>query len=89
MFLQCNERFKNGKDHRHWNIVENKRPSSGCIVQRQVLYLGEISDNQQDTWRKTIEVFDEQEQPKQMLLYSEDTPSHNKVENTIVKSRNN
>ncbi|MCP4268033.1 MAG: hypothetical protein GY777_21095 [Candidatus Brocadiaceae bacterium] len=86
MFLRCNERFKNGKDHRYWNIVENKRTSSGRIVQRQVLYLGEISDNQQDTWRKAIEVFEDgQEQPKQMLLFPEDTPSPscNEVQNAI------
>ena len=84
MFLRYNERFKNGKDHRYWNIVENKRTSSGRIIQRQVLYLGEISDNQQDTWRKAIEVFEDgQEQPKQMLLFPEDTPSHNKVHNVI------
>ena len=86
MFLRCNERFKNGKDHRYWNIVENKRTSSGRIVQRQVLYLGEISNNQQDTWRKAIEVFEDgQEQPKQMLFYPEDTPSpsHNEVHDVV------
>ncbi len=84
MFLRCNERYKNGKDHRYWNIVENKRTSSGRIVQRQVLYLGEISDNQQDVWRKAIEVFEDgQEQPKQMLLFPEDTPSYNGVQEAI------
>ncbi len=66
--------------------MKNKRTSSGHIVQRQVLYLGEISDNQQDKWRKAIEVFEDgQEQPKQMLLFPEDTPSpsHNEVQKTI------
>ena len=51
MFFRCNERFKNGKSHRYWNIVENKRTNGNRIVQRQVLYLGEINDNQQDSWR--------------------------------------
>lgn len=84
MFLRCNERFKNGKDHRYWNIVENKRTSSGRVVQRQVLYLGEISDNQQDAWRKAIEVFEDgQEQPKQMILFPEDTPSYKGVQDVI------
>jgi len=59
MFLRCNKRFKNGKSHRYWNIVENKRTSANRIVQRQVLYLGEINDNRQDSWRKTIEVFED------------------------------
>jgi carbonic anhydrase/acetyltransferase-like protein (isoleucine patch superfamily) len=34
----------------------------GKTVQRTVLYLGEIHDQQQTAWRKTLEVFDEQEQ---------------------------
>jgi hypothetical protein len=31
-------------------------------VQRTVLYLGEINDEQQAAWRKTLSVFDDQEQ---------------------------
>jgi hypothetical protein len=31
-------------------------------VQRTVLYLGEINDQQQVAWRKTLSVFDEQQQ---------------------------
>jgi hypothetical protein len=30
-------------------------------VQRTVLYLGEINDQQQAAWRKTLSVFDEQQ----------------------------
>ncbi len=40
MFLRSNRRFKDGKEHRYWNIVENKRCAGGKVVQRQVLYLG-------------------------------------------------
>ena len=46
MFLRCTGRFKDGKEHRYWNIVENKRTAGGRVVQRQVLYLGEINDSQ-------------------------------------------
>ena len=46
MFLRFNRRFKDGKEHRYWNIVENKRCAGGKVVQRQVLYLGEIKDSQ-------------------------------------------
>ncbi len=43
------------------------------MVQRQVLYLGEINDSQQAAWRRTIEVFAEgQAQPRQMALFPED-----------------
>jgi transposase len=75
MFLRCTERFKDGKEHRYWNIVENKRTACNRIVQRQVLYLGEINDSQQERWRKTIEVFEYgQPHPKEMAIFSEDRP---------------
>ena len=59
MFLRCNRREKDGKTHQYWNVVENRRLSDGRIVQRQVLYLGEINASQREAWRKTIEVQDE------------------------------
>ena len=59
MFLRCNRRVKDGKVHDYWNVVENRRLSDGRIVQRQVLYLGEINSSQREAWRKTIEVHDE------------------------------
>src|SRR5246127_432436 len=62
MFLRSNNRKKDGKDHRYFSIVENHRISSGKTVQRTVLYLGEINDEQQAAWRKTLSVFDEQQQ---------------------------
>jgi hypothetical protein len=36
MFLRFNRRRKDGKEHRYWNIVENKRCAGGKVVQRQV-----------------------------------------------------
>jgi len=59
MFLRCNRRKKDGKVHEYWNVVENRRLSDGRVVQRQVLYLGEINASQREAWRKTVEVFDE------------------------------
>src|SRR5246500_5189016 len=59
MFLKCHRRVKDGKEHRYWSIVENRRCGRGKIVQRQVLYLGEINDSQRESWCRTIEVFDE------------------------------
>lgn len=37
-------------------MVEHRRTSDGRVVQRQVLYRGEINDRQQAAWRRTIEV---------------------------------
>ncbi len=73
MFLRCNRRRKDGKEHYYWNIVENKRVSGGRVVQRQVLYLGEINDSQHEAWRKSIEIFEEgRERPEQVALFPED-----------------
>src|SRR5262249_30265783 len=58
MFLRFNRRFKDGKEHRYWNVVENKRCAGGRVVQRQVLYLGEINDGQREAWCELIEAFD-------------------------------
>jgi len=62
MFLRSTNRKKDGKDHRYFSIVENRRVPDGRTVQRTVLYLGEINDQQQAAWRKTLQVFDEEEQ---------------------------
>ena len=62
MFLRSNNRKKDGKDHRYFSIVENHRLDSDKTVQRTVLYLGEINDQQQAAWRKTLSVFDEEQQ---------------------------
>ena len=62
MFLRSTNRKKDGKDHRYFSVVENRRLPGGKTVQRTVLYLGEINDQQQAAWRKTLEVFDEDEQ---------------------------
>ena len=59
MFLKQSTRFKDGKEHHYWSLVENRRVDGGRkVVQRHVLYLGEINSSQQAAWRKTIEVFD-------------------------------
>ena len=58
MFLRCQRRKKDGKLHEYWSIVESRRVGDGRVVQRQVLYLGEINASQREAWRKTIEVQD-------------------------------
>jgi transposase len=75
MFLRCTNRKKDGKEHRYWNVVENRRVSGGRVVQRQVLYLGEINGSQREAWRKTIEVFEDGAATGQtMALFPEDCP---------------
>jgi hypothetical protein len=59
MFLKESLRFKGGKEHHYWSVVENRRVDGGRkVVQRHVLYLGEINSSEQAARRKTIEVFE-------------------------------
>src|SRR6266852_814073 len=59
MYLRFARRRKDGKEHRYWSIVESRRCAGGRVVQRPVLYLGEINDSQHAAWCRVIEGFDE------------------------------
>jgi hypothetical protein len=73
MFLRCATRKKNGKEHRYWTLVENRRVAGGQVVQHQVLNLGEINDTQRERWRKSIEVFEEgRSAPRTVALFAEE-----------------
>lgn len=72
MFLRCNRRLKDGKTHDYWSVVENRRLGDGRVVQRQVLYLGEINASQREAWRKTIEVHEEGTR-RQVALFPADS----------------
>lgn len=61
-FLHEHHRYKDGKDHCYWSIVEKVRTPRGDWVQRPILYLGEINDSQKAAWIKTIDVFDSDRQ---------------------------
>src|ERR1700748_636339 len=73
MVLRCKVRRKDGKQHRYWSVVENTRTARGRVVQRHVLYLGEINDTQASAWRRSIEVLEEgATQPHTLSLFPED-----------------
>src|SRR5207247_8856239 len=75
MVLRGNRRIKDGKEHRYYRVVESRRLQSGKVAKRQVWYLGEINDSQQAAWRKTLEVFDEEQHRFTPLsLFPEDRP---------------
>jgi hypothetical protein len=71
MYHRATRRIKDGKEHRYWSIVENRRVSGKKVVQKTVLYLGEINDSQQASWCRSIEAFDG-EKPCQISLFPED-----------------
>jgi hypothetical protein len=73
MFLRCKVRRKDGKQHRYWSVVENTRVAGGRVVQRHVLYLGEINDTQELAWRRSIEALEDgAARPRTLSLFPED-----------------
>ena len=73
MFLRCSKRLKDGKEHLYWSVVENKRLHDGRIVQRHVLYLGELNGRQEASWRKTVDLFGQDEAaPRQVALFPDE-----------------
>jgi hypothetical protein len=75
MYLKCHARFKDGKEHRYWSIAEKRRCAGGRVVDRHVLYLGEINDSQRESWLRVIEAFDtHQQQQTRLALFPADRP---------------
>ena len=73
-FLKESTRFKDGKEHHYGSLIENRRVDGGRkVVQRHVLYLGEINSSPQAAWRKPIEVFETgSAQPQTIALFPQD-----------------
>jgi len=72
MFLRYNKRLKDGKQHRYWSVVENRRVCAERTVQKTLLYLGEINDTERASWTRAIEALDGSDQPRQINLFPED-----------------
>ena len=86
MFLRATNRRKDGKDHRYWSVVENQRIGGGRVVQRQLLYLGEINDTQELAWRKSIEVVEgSTAQPRTLAPFPEDRCERLVADDAIVR----
>src|SRR5256885_13379304 len=88
MFLRCSARKKDGKEHRYFSIVENKRVADGRVMQRHVLYLGEINSSQELAWRKSIEVFEDgQERASTLALFPADRYEAGIADESVVRVR--
>src|SRR5574338_1673022 len=86
MFLRATRRRKDGKIYPDFRIVENRRLPGGRVLQRHVLYLGEINSSQERAWRKSVEVFDERaEVSRSMALFSEDRIDESVVDESVVR----
>src|SRR2546430_8021560 len=88
MFLRCKVRRKDGKQHRYWSVVENTRIGGGRVVQRHVLYLGEINNTQELAWGRAIAVIEEGTlQPRTLSLFPEDRCDELVADASIVRVR--
>ena len=88
MFLRVRTRNKNGKQHRYWSLVENRRVCGGRIVQRQVLYLGELNDTQRVGWVRAIEALEPAtERAQQLALFPDDVQTLPTLDYPIVQIR--
>jgi len=86
MFLRAKVRKKDGKEHRYFSVVENRRvgQKQKRMAQRTVLYLGEINDGQEAAWRTSLEVFDEsRHQYATLSLFPEDREIPAEASNSI------
>jgi transposase len=72
MFLRAKTRKKDGKVHRYWSVVESRRTADDRVLQRQVLYLGEINDSQKAAWTRAIEIFADDGQAAQVAIFPDD-----------------
>ena len=71
MFICASNRQKNGKSHTYYRVMEKRQVAAGCWVQRQVAYLGELNSQQEDSWRRALQVFDPQHgQTQTMTLFA-------------------
>ena len=88
MFLRVKQRKKNGKIHRYWSIVENRRVADGRVVQRHLLYLGELNDAQRAGWIRAVEALSPTtNESRQLALFPDDVRSLPKVDCETVRIR--
>ncbi len=88
MFLRATTRKKDGKEHRYWSIVENRRLAGGRVVQRHVLYLGEINSSQARAWRRSVAVLDEHAgDTRSLSLFPEDRIAEGEIDDSVVRLR--
>src|SRR6202167_4150252 len=68
MFLRELRPKKDGKEHSYWSLVETVRTPEGPR-QRTLCYLGELNTSAQGRWQKTIAVFNERGESRQLTLF--------------------
>src|SRR5215831_15992724 len=75
MFLRPYQRFKDGKEHTYYALVESVRTANGPR-QNIVAYLGELNHDQERRWQRTVVFYNRQGDAQQLRLFpeAEDVP---------------
>ena len=68
MFLKKSPRIKDGKEHIYWSIVEKQKVGRNKFVHRQVLYLGELTTEQEVSWENAIKKISDEQISEQLYL---------------------
>ena len=68
MFLRPYKRFKDGKEHIYYALVESVRTANGPR-QHIVAYLGELNHDQERRWQRTIVCYNRQGDVQQLRLF--------------------
>jgi len=71
MFLRRYRRRKSGKVHTYYALVESTRTEAGPR-QRVVAHLGELSDDQQRRWDRTLAFYNRQGECRQLRLFADE-----------------
>ena len=88
MYLRVRKRKKNGKVHRYCSIVESRRVLGGRVIQKQLLYLGELNDVQHAGWVQAIETLQPAtEKAQQLALFPDDVRELPTLDIPIVQIR--
>jgi len=71
MFLRAYKRFKDGKEHTYYALVESERTPEGPR-QRTVAYLGELNHDQERRWQRTVVFYNRHGDAQQLRLFPDD-----------------
>jgi transposase len=71
MFLRPYKRWKDGKEHTYYALVESERTPDGPR-QRTVAYLGELNHDQERRWQRTVVFYNRHGDAQQLRLFPDD-----------------
>src|SRR5205807_10635860 len=71
MFLRPYKRFKDGKQHTYYALVESERTPDGPR-QRTAAYVGELHHDQERRWQRTVVFHNRPGDAQQLRLFADD-----------------